>query len=169
MRHPFVGTAGGPDDVPQHIEDIVAAKPAAVWLQSGIRSPAAEEAFARAGLKVGWKPSMPNLGRLLCLCAGHAGVMHLSAAAQQSKTLSSPLLGWDASRLPQHESQHALEPSRMTATATETISISAASPTSVRSRLLQCCPRAGGGRSMPEGGSQHGRVQHRKCTMSSIS
>ena len=41
-----------PDDVPQHIDDIVAAKPAAVWLQSGIRNPEAEEAFAKAGMKV---------------------------------------------------------------------------------------------------------------------
>ncbi len=45
--------------MPQHIDDIVAAKPAAVWLQSGIRSPAAEEAFARAGLKVGQQPELP--------------------------------------------------------------------------------------------------------------
>ena len=41
-----------PNDVPQHIDDIVAAKPGAVWLQSGIRNPGAEEAFAKAGIKV---------------------------------------------------------------------------------------------------------------------
>jgi len=36
----------------QHVDDIIAAKPAAVWLQSGIRNAQAEEMFAKAGMKV---------------------------------------------------------------------------------------------------------------------
>ena len=45
-----------PDDVLQHVDDIIAAKPAIVWLQSGIRNPQAEEAFAKAGMKVRYHP-----------------------------------------------------------------------------------------------------------------
>ncbi len=45
-----------PDDVLQHVDDIIAAKPAAVWLQSGIRNAQAEEAFAKAGMKVRHHP-----------------------------------------------------------------------------------------------------------------
>lgn len=40
------------DDVPGHIEDILAKEPASVWLQSGIRNDAAAELFAKAGIKV---------------------------------------------------------------------------------------------------------------------
>ncbi len=39
-------------DVAGHIEDILAKKPKAVWLQSGIRNDAAAEIFAKAGIKV---------------------------------------------------------------------------------------------------------------------
>ena len=39
-------------DVPPHVEDILAKKPKAVWLQSGIRSDAAAEILAKAGIKV---------------------------------------------------------------------------------------------------------------------
>ena len=39
-------------DVPGHLEDILAAKPRAVWLQSGIRAPEVEEALAQAGIWV---------------------------------------------------------------------------------------------------------------------
>jgi predicted CoA-binding protein len=39
-------------DVPQHVEDILAKKPQAVWLQSGIRNDAAAETLAKAGIKV---------------------------------------------------------------------------------------------------------------------
>jgi predicted CoA-binding protein len=39
-------------DVPQHVEDILAKKPKAVWLQSGIRNDAAAETLAKAGIKV---------------------------------------------------------------------------------------------------------------------
>ena len=40
------------DDVPQHIDDILAKKPQAVWMQSGIANPEAAEKLARAGIKV---------------------------------------------------------------------------------------------------------------------
>lgn len=39
-------------DVPAHIEDILAKMPKAVWLQSGIRNDAAAETLAKAGIKV---------------------------------------------------------------------------------------------------------------------
>lgn len=39
-------------DVAGHVEDILAKKPKAVWLQSGIRNDKAAEIFARAGIKV---------------------------------------------------------------------------------------------------------------------
>jgi predicted CoA-binding protein len=39
-------------DVPPHVEDIVAKMPKAVWLQSGIRNDAAAETLAKAGIKV---------------------------------------------------------------------------------------------------------------------
>jgi predicted CoA-binding protein len=39
-------------DVAGHIDDILAKKPASVWLQSGIRNDAAAEIFAKAGIKV---------------------------------------------------------------------------------------------------------------------
>src|SRR5215204_1206634 len=39
-------------DVPPHIEDILAKMPKAVWLQSGIRNDAAAEELAKAGIKV---------------------------------------------------------------------------------------------------------------------
>ncbi len=41
-----------PADVPGHVEDVLAASPRVVWLQSGIRCPEAEEAWARAGIRV---------------------------------------------------------------------------------------------------------------------
>jgi uncharacterized protein len=41
-----------PADVPAHVEDLLAKRPRAVWLQSGIRHDAAAEALARAGIKV---------------------------------------------------------------------------------------------------------------------
>ena len=39
-------------DVPQHVEDILAKMPKAVWLQSGIRNDGVAETLARAGIKV---------------------------------------------------------------------------------------------------------------------
>src|SRR4026208_1887937 len=39
-------------DVPAHVEDILAKMPKAVWLQSGIRNDAAAEPLAKAGIKV---------------------------------------------------------------------------------------------------------------------
>jgi uncharacterized protein len=39
-------------DVPPHVEDILAKMPKAVWLQSGIRNDAVAEILAKAGIKV---------------------------------------------------------------------------------------------------------------------
>ena len=39
-------------DLPPHVEDILAKMPKAVWLQSGIRNDAVAETLARAGIKV---------------------------------------------------------------------------------------------------------------------
>lgn len=39
-------------DIPPHVDDILAKKPKAVWLQLGIRNDAAAERFARAGIDV---------------------------------------------------------------------------------------------------------------------
>lgn len=41
-----------PSDLPPHLDDILAARPAAVWLQSGIRNDAFAEQLARAGIDV---------------------------------------------------------------------------------------------------------------------
>lgn len=40
------------NDVPPHVEDILAKKPKAVWFQSGIRNDAAAETLAKEGIKV---------------------------------------------------------------------------------------------------------------------
>jgi predicted CoA-binding protein len=40
------------EDVPAHLEDLLAKKPKAVWMQSGIRHSAVAESLARAGIKV---------------------------------------------------------------------------------------------------------------------
>jgi hypothetical protein len=40
------------EDVPPHVDDILAKKPKSVWMQLGIRNDAAAETFARAGIKV---------------------------------------------------------------------------------------------------------------------
>ena len=39
-------------DVPAHVDDILAKKPKAVWLQSGIRNDTVAETLAKAGIKV---------------------------------------------------------------------------------------------------------------------
>lgn len=41
-----------PSDIPAHLEDILAKRPAAVWFQSGIRHEEAAATLARAGIKV---------------------------------------------------------------------------------------------------------------------
>jgi hypothetical protein len=41
-----------PQDIPQHLEDILAKKPKAVWFQLGIRNDAAAEKLAQAGIRV---------------------------------------------------------------------------------------------------------------------
>ena len=40
------------EDIPPHVEDILAAKPKSVWFQSGIRHDGAAERLARVGIKV---------------------------------------------------------------------------------------------------------------------
>ena len=39
-------------DVPKHLDDLLAKKPKAVWFQSGIRNDEVAEALAKAGIKV---------------------------------------------------------------------------------------------------------------------
>lgn len=41
-----------PQDIEQHVEDLIAKKPKAVWFQSGIRNDAAAERLAKAGIQV---------------------------------------------------------------------------------------------------------------------
>jgi predicted CoA-binding protein len=41
-----------PNDINQHIDDILAAKPKSVWFQLGIRNDEAAQRFAEAGIKV---------------------------------------------------------------------------------------------------------------------
>lgn len=41
-----------PTDLPPHLDDMLAARPHAVWFQSGIRHDAVAEALASAGIKV---------------------------------------------------------------------------------------------------------------------
>ena len=41
-----------PQDIPQHLDDILAKAPRSVWFQSGIRHEAAAERLARAGIDV---------------------------------------------------------------------------------------------------------------------
>jgi len=41
-----------PEDIPPHLDDIIAKKPKSVWFQLGIRNDAAAEKLARAGIDV---------------------------------------------------------------------------------------------------------------------
>lgn len=41
-----------PQDIPPHVDDILAKRPKAVWFQSGIRHDAVAEQLARAGIDV---------------------------------------------------------------------------------------------------------------------
>lgn len=41
-----------PQDIPAHLDDLIAARPGAVWFQSGIRHDDAAERLARAGIDV---------------------------------------------------------------------------------------------------------------------
>jgi predicted CoA-binding protein len=41
-----------PEDLPGHVDDLLAKKPGAVWFQSGIREDTVAETLARAGIKV---------------------------------------------------------------------------------------------------------------------
>lgn len=55
------------EDIPPHVEDILAAKPRSVWFQSGIRHDGAAERLARAGIKV---------VQDLCLMVEHRALGH---------------------------------------------------------------------------------------------
>jgi predicted CoA-binding protein len=41
-----------PHDIPPHVDDLIAARPKAVWLQSGIRHDSAARRLAEAGIRV---------------------------------------------------------------------------------------------------------------------
>ena len=41
-----------PQDIPPHLDDLIAAKPKAVWMQLGISHPIVAEELAKAGIKV---------------------------------------------------------------------------------------------------------------------
>ena len=41
-----------PEDIPQHLEEILEMRPATVWLQAGIRCPEVEGRLAEAGINV---------------------------------------------------------------------------------------------------------------------
>ena len=41
-----------PNDIPPHVDDIIAKKPKSVWFQLGIRNDVAAEKLARAGIDV---------------------------------------------------------------------------------------------------------------------
>lgn len=41
-----------PQDIDEHVDDLIAKKPKAVWFQSGIRNDAAAERLAKAGIQV---------------------------------------------------------------------------------------------------------------------
>ena len=41
-----------PNDIPPHVDDIIAAKPKSVWFQLGIRNDEAARRLAEAGIKV---------------------------------------------------------------------------------------------------------------------
>ena len=41
-----------PNDIPPHVDDIIAKKPKSVWFQLGIRNDEAAEQLARAGIDV---------------------------------------------------------------------------------------------------------------------
>jgi predicted CoA-binding protein len=41
-----------PNDIPQHVDDILGAKPKSVWFQLGIRNDSVAEVLAKAGIKV---------------------------------------------------------------------------------------------------------------------
>jgi predicted CoA-binding protein len=41
-----------PQDIPQHVDEIIAKKPKSVWFQLGIRNDDAAEKLARAGIDV---------------------------------------------------------------------------------------------------------------------
>jgi predicted CoA-binding protein len=54
IGHPvdMVNVFRRPNDIPPHVDDILAAKPKFVWFQLGIRNDAAAQRLAEAGIKV---------------------------------------------------------------------------------------------------------------------
>ena len=54
IGHPvdLVNVFRRPKDIPAHLDDLIAARPGAVWFQSGIRHDEAAERLARAGIDV---------------------------------------------------------------------------------------------------------------------
>jgi predicted CoA-binding protein len=54
IGHPIdmVNVFRRPNDIPPHVDDIIAAKPKSVWFQLGIRNDAAAQRLAEAGIKV---------------------------------------------------------------------------------------------------------------------
>ena len=56
-----------PEDIPPHVDDILAKKPKAVWMQLGIRNDEVAQRLAEAGIKV-----VQNR----CLMVDHRNLMH---------------------------------------------------------------------------------------------
>jgi predicted CoA-binding protein len=54
IGHPIdmVNVFRRPNDIPQHVDEIIASKPKSVWFQLGIRNDAAARRLAEAGIKV---------------------------------------------------------------------------------------------------------------------
>ncbi|HKR58689.1 MAG TPA: CoA-binding protein, partial [Pyrinomonadaceae bacterium] len=59
-----------PRDVPAHLEDLIAKKPKAVWMQSGINHDLVAEALAKAGIKVVQDRCLMVDHRYLCAGSG---------------------------------------------------------------------------------------------------
>ena len=51
-RMDMVNVFRRPEDIPPHVDDILAARPRSVWFQLGIRDDASAEIFAQAGIDV---------------------------------------------------------------------------------------------------------------------
>ena len=59
-----------PSDIEPHLDDMLAARPAAVWFQSGIRHDAVADTLARAGIKVVQDRCLMVEHRALARCSG---------------------------------------------------------------------------------------------------
>ena len=67
MNVDLVNVFRRPEDIPQHVDDILAKKPKAVWMQLGIRNDEVAQRLAEAGIKV-----VQNR----CLMVDHRNLMH---------------------------------------------------------------------------------------------